>query len=143
MFQMYVQFFTYFYLALPVITLTWWVIILLARGGTIVAPVSILIMGLAVPLFVYGFMKIYWNHYRLKLKSGICIFTALVLAKIYQVLVIFNEETVLKFFLLLLLLFFRLVWRRTTRQHAVSFTFKFYEHKSNWEKSMIYSFFFK
>lgn len=92
-FLSYVAFFTKFYMILPVIVLIWWVVILALSKQTIwVGPASVLIIGLAIPLIVYGFINVHWNYFRFNLGGGISIGFGFLLFLIYQVIVIFRGD---------------------------------------------------
>ena len=91
-----------FYIALPGFILVAWVLLIAFSynkdGKSLMAPICVLIVGISLPIFLYGLFKIRWNNFRFKTKSLVFIVIALGFFTLYQAIVVFGYSYDKKFF---------------------------------------------
>jgi hypothetical protein len=98
----YLWFASLFYVALPFMVLLAWTCLMFysqaQEGGTMLSPICIFILGMAMICFCVGLLKIKWNNFRVKAVSITLISLALLFITLYQGLVVFGWEHTEAFF---------------------------------------------
>ena len=92
----YLKFVLYYYMAMPFITLLGWTILVLYSNSQeeheAWAGICILVLGLALNLLGYNFLKVKWSNYRFKLKNLYVLLVVLALVTAYQCMIVFGYE---------------------------------------------------